>query len=112
MSWLTRVMAALLRCSARLLPADRRVWARALWAEADDAMLPCNSGLEHWAAGHIGQWAPVASRGESLYGYGQDPRLDYVAGNARLGQAFASRTGVADVLPAAQASRRTTLRRH
>ena len=36
MSWLTRVMAALLRGSARLLPADRRVWAQALWAEADD----------------------------------------------------------------------------
>src|SRR2546429_729216 len=36
MSWLTGVMAALLRCSAGLLPADRRVWADALLAEAGE----------------------------------------------------------------------------
>jgi len=35
-NWLTRVVVTLLRCSAGLLPADRRVWTRALWAEADE----------------------------------------------------------------------------
>jgi hypothetical protein len=34
MNWLTRVIVALLRRSTVLLSADRRVWARALWAEA------------------------------------------------------------------------------
>jgi hypothetical protein len=35
MNWLTRLAAALLRCSAVVLPSDRRLWLRALWAEAD-----------------------------------------------------------------------------
>jgi hypothetical protein len=34
MTWLTRVIAALLRRSTALLPPDRQAWARALWAEA------------------------------------------------------------------------------
>jgi hypothetical protein len=34
MNWLTRVSVALLRRSTALLPANRRVWAPALWAEA------------------------------------------------------------------------------
>jgi len=50
------------------------------------ALLPYDSGLEHWAAGHIGHWASVTSYGESYYGYGYAPRIGYVAGNS----AFAS----------------------
>jgi hypothetical protein len=34
-NWLTRVVLALLRISAGMLPADRRAWTRALWAEAE-----------------------------------------------------------------------------
>ncbi len=60
----------------------------AVLSTATIAMLPYNSGLEHWAAGHIGQWAPVASRGESFYGYGQDPRLGYVAGNSAFAAGY------------------------
>jgi hypothetical protein len=51
MSWLTRVMTALLRCSACLLPAGRRVWARALWAEADD--VPAGRRRLAWLAGGV-----------------------------------------------------------
>lgn len=36
MNWLSRVVAALLRCSSRMLPADRRGWMRALWTEAHE----------------------------------------------------------------------------
>ena len=36
MTRLTRVMEALLRCLARLLPDDRRAWMRALRTEADE----------------------------------------------------------------------------
>jgi hypothetical protein len=58
----------------------------AVLSTATIALLPYDSALQHWAAGHIGQWASVASSGESFYGYGQAPRLGYVAGNS----AFAS----------------------
>ena len=43
----------------------------AVLSTATIALLPYNSGLEHWAAGHIGHWASVTSYGESHYGYGQ-----------------------------------------
>jgi len=36
MNWLARVVVALLRCSAGMLPADRRAWMRALWTEAEE----------------------------------------------------------------------------
>jgi hypothetical protein len=58
----------------------------AVLSTATIALLPYDSVLQHWAAGHIGHWASVASYGESHYGYGQSPRLGYVAGNS----AFAS----------------------
>jgi hypothetical protein len=58
----------------------------AVLSTATIALLPYDSVLQQWAAGHIGHWASVASSGESYYGYGQAPRLGYVAGNS----AFAS----------------------
>ena len=60
----------------------------AVLSTATIAMLPYNSGLEHWATGHIGQWTSVASHGESFYGYGQDPRLGYVAGNSAFAAGY------------------------
>ncbi|HEX7270384.1 MAG TPA: hypothetical protein VF256_23595 [Streptosporangiaceae bacterium] len=51
MSWLTGVMAALLRCSAGLLPADRRVWADALLAEA--GQVPPGRHRLAWLAGGV-----------------------------------------------------------
>ncbi|MGN6176672.1 MAG: hypothetical protein ACTHPS_27540 [Streptosporangiaceae bacterium] len=51
MSWLTGVMAALLRCSAGLLPADRRVWADALLAEA--GAVPAGRHRLAWLAGGV-----------------------------------------------------------
>lgn len=51
MTWPTRVMAALLRWSAGLLPADRRVWVRALWTEADE--VPAGWRRLAWLAGGV-----------------------------------------------------------
>ena len=51
MNWLTRVVVALLRGSAWLLPADRREWMRALWAEADD--VPAGWRRLAWLAGGL-----------------------------------------------------------
>ena len=51
MTWPTRMMAALLRWSAGLLPADRRVWVRALWAEADE--VPAGWRRLAWLAGGV-----------------------------------------------------------
>jgi len=51
MNWLTRMVMALLRGSAWLLPADRRVWMRALWAEADD--VPAGWRRLAWLAGGL-----------------------------------------------------------
>ena len=55
MAALTRMMAALLRASARLLPADRREWALALSAEA--ASVPAGRRRLAWLAG--GAWFSV-----------------------------------------------------
>lgn len=55
MAALTRMMAALLRVSARLLPADRREWALALSAEA--ASVPAGRRRLAWLAG--GAWFSV-----------------------------------------------------
>jgi hypothetical protein len=49
MNWLTRMMVALVRYSAGLLPSDRRVWARALRAEADE--VPVGWRRLAWLAG-------------------------------------------------------------
>ena len=54
----------------------------AVLSTATIALQPYDSGLEHWAAGHVGHWASVTSYGESHYGYGQAARLGYVAGNS------------------------------
>ncbi len=51
MSRRTRVLAALLQWSAGLLPADRRVWAQALRAEADQ--VPAGWGRLTWLAGGV-----------------------------------------------------------
>ena len=51
MSWLTRVMAALLRCSAGLLPPDRREWAEAARSEA--AEVPARRRRLSWLAGGV-----------------------------------------------------------
>jgi len=48
-TWLAPTILALLRRSTGLLPADRRVWARALWTEADE--VPAGWPRLAWAAG-------------------------------------------------------------
>jgi hypothetical protein len=52
------------------------------------ALLPYVSGLEHWAAGHIGHWTEAASHGQSYYGYSQDARIGYVAGNSAFAAGY------------------------
>jgi len=64
MTWPTRVMAALLRWSAGLLPADRRVWVRALWAEADE--VPAGWHRLAWLAGGMRLTAREAALGRRL----------------------------------------------
>jgi hypothetical protein len=51
MNWLTRLTGALLRCSAGVLPPDRRLWLRALWAEADE--VPAGWLRLAWLAGGV-----------------------------------------------------------
>jgi len=58
-SWLTRVMVALLRCSAGLLPPDRREWAEAARSEA--AEVPAGRQQLSWLAG--GMWLTVREAG-------------------------------------------------
>jgi hypothetical protein len=60
----------------------------AVLSTATIALLPYDNGLEHWAAGHIGHWVSVATQGESFYGYGQSPRLGYVAGNSAFAAGY------------------------
>jgi hypothetical protein len=60
----------------------------AVLSTATIALLPYDSGLEHWAGGHIGQWTPVASYGASYYGYGGQSRLGYVAGNSAFAAGY------------------------
>jgi hypothetical protein len=55
MRGLTRALARLLRRSAGLLPADRRDWAEAAWAEADE--VPAGRPRLAWLAG--GLWMAV-----------------------------------------------------
>ncbi len=66
MAALTRMMAALLRVSAGLLPADRRVWVQALSAEA--ASVPAGRRRLAWLAG--GAWLTLRqSASADLLGY-------------------------------------------
>jgi len=51
MRLMTRVMSLLLRCSAALWPADRRMWARALWVEAE--AIPEGWSRLAWLAGGV-----------------------------------------------------------
>jgi hypothetical protein len=48
------------------------------------ALLPYDSGLRNWAAGHIGQWAPAVGQVSSLVG----SRLGYVAGNSAFAAGY------------------------
>jgi hypothetical protein len=57
---LTRVVTALLRCSAGLLPADRRGWTRALRAEADE--VPEGWRRLAWLLGGLGLTVRLAVR--------------------------------------------------
>ncbi len=69
MSGLTRAAAAVLRCSMALVPAGRREWAEAIWAEA--AEVPAGRQRLNWLAGGLrltvqeavrarGSWYPLA----------------------------------------------------
>jgi len=60
----------------------------AVLSTATIALLPYDGGLEQWAAGHIGHWAEAASYGQSYYGYGQSPRIGYVAGNSAFAAGY------------------------
>jgi hypothetical protein len=64
MNWLTRVIAALLRRSTALLPADRQVWARALWTEAYE--VPEGWPRLAWLAGGARWVVREAALGRSL----------------------------------------------
>jgi hypothetical protein len=63
-SWLTRLTAALLRCSAGMLPPDRRLWLRALWAEADE--VPAGRLRLAWLAGGVRLTIREAALGRRL----------------------------------------------
>jgi hypothetical protein len=64
MNWLTRVIVALLRRSTVLLPADRQVWAHALWAETCE--VPEGWPRLAWLAGGTRWVALEAALGRSL----------------------------------------------
>jgi len=85
MAALTRMMAALLRVSARLLPADRREWALALSAEA--ASVPAGRRRLAWLAG--GAWFTVRQSVSGRLGY----RLAFAA--AAAGTAWTAWSGPA-----------------
>lgn len=59
MDGMTRVLSALLRYAARVLPADRREWAEAAWAEA--ASVPVGRRRLAWLAG--GLWMAAGQAG-------------------------------------------------
>jgi hypothetical protein len=63
-NWLTRVIVALLRRSTALLPADRQVWARALWTEANE--VPEGWPRLAWLAGGARWVAREATLGRGL----------------------------------------------
>ena len=65
MSELTRAMAAVLRRSAALMPADRREWAEAAWAEV--AEVPAGWQRLRWLAGGLRLTMREAARGRRLW---------------------------------------------
>ena len=50
------------------------------------ALLPYDSGLREWGAGHIGHWAPAAGQWGQVLGPGT--RAGYVAGNSAFAAGF------------------------
>ncbi len=64
MNWLTRLTVAVLRCSAAALPSDRRLWLRALWAEADE--VPAGWLRLAWLAGGVRLTIREAALGRTL----------------------------------------------
>jgi len=48
------------------------------------ALLPYDSGLRNWAAGHIGQWTPIVGQVSPVVG----TRLGYVAGNSAFAAGY------------------------
>ena len=48
------------------------------------AILPYDTGLQHWASGHIGQWTPVVGQVTPIL----HPRLGYVAGNSAFAAGY------------------------
>ena len=56
----------------------------AVLSTATIAILPYDSGLQHWATGHIGQWMPAVGEVSSVV----HPRLGYVAGNSAFAAGY------------------------
>jgi hypothetical protein len=48
------------------------------------AILPYDTGLQHWATGHIGQWIPAVGEMTPVV----HPRLGYVAGNSAFAAGY------------------------
>ena len=56
----------------------------AVLSTATIAILPYDSALQRWAAGHIGQWTPVVGQVTPIL----HPRLGYVAGNSAFAAGY------------------------
>ena len=56
----------------------------AVLSTATIAILPYDSGLQHWATGHIGQWIPAVGEVSTVV----QPRLGYVAGNSAFAAGY------------------------
>jgi hypothetical protein len=56
----------------------------AVLSTATIALLPYDSGLQHWATGHIGQWIPAVGEVSTVV----HPRLGYVAGNSAFAAGY------------------------
>jgi hypothetical protein len=56
----------------------------AVLSTATIAILPYDSGLQHWATGHIGQWTPAVGEVSTL----AHPSLGYVAGNSAFAAGY------------------------
>jgi len=56
----------------------------AVLSTATIAILPYDTGLQHWAAGHIGQWTPAVGGMTSIV----HSRVGYVAGNSAFAAGY------------------------
>jgi hypothetical protein len=56
----------------------------AVLSTATIALLPYDSGLQHWATGHIGHWIPAVGEPSTV----APPRLGYVAGNSAFAAGY------------------------